>query len=78
LRVSRPIEVVVLNCCVTETNDTPPGIEDLDDFGKVGEGTREAVDLGDHDDIDLALADVGQQPLKGRAVHIAAGAPAIV
>ena len=22
-RVSRPIEVVVLNCCVTETNDTP-------------------------------------------------------
>src|SRR5262249_27269987 len=23
LRVSRPIELVVLNCCVTETNDTP-------------------------------------------------------
>ncbi len=23
LSVSRPIEVVVLNCCVTETNDTP-------------------------------------------------------
>src|SRR5215467_835277 len=23
LRVKRPIEVVVLNCCVTETNDVP-------------------------------------------------------
>ena len=23
LRVSLPIEVVVLNCCVTETNETP-------------------------------------------------------
>ena len=24
LRVNRPIEVVVLNCWVTETNETPP------------------------------------------------------
>jgi hypothetical protein len=37
LRVKRAIEVVVANCWVTETKDVPPGIEDFDDLGKIGE-----------------------------------------
>ena len=78
LRVSRPIEVVVLNCWVTETNDTPFGIEDLDDLGEIGERAGQPVDLVDDDDIDLAGADIGEQQLQGRSLHIAAGTPAIV
>jgi len=27
--------VVVLNCWVTETNETPAGVEDFDDFGEI-------------------------------------------
>jgi hypothetical protein len=69
---------VVLNCWVTGTNDTPLGIEDLDDLGEVGQRAGEPVDLVDHDNIGLALTDVGEQLLQCRPLHIAAGAPAIV
>ena len=78
LRVSRPIEVVVLNCWVTETNDTPLGIENLDDLGEIGQRAGQPVDLVDHHDIDLALADIGEQTLQCRPLHVAARAPAIV
>ena len=67
-RVKRPIEVVVLNCCVTENERGAPGIEDLDDLGKIGEQTGQPVDLVD-DDIDPPRGDVGEQPLRSRPVH---------
>ena len=35
--VNRPIEVVVLNCWVTETKETSWGIKKLDQLGEVGE-----------------------------------------
>ena len=78
LSVSRPIEVVVLNCWVTETNDTPLPVEDLDDLGEVGQRAGQPVDLVDHHDVDRARGDVGEQPLQGRALHGAAGDAAIV
>jgi hypothetical protein len=39
------------------------GIEDLDDLGEIGERARQPVDLVDDHDIDLVLADLGEQPL---------------
>ena len=53
LRVNRPIEVVVLNCCVTETKDTPCWIEELDQLGEVRQRAGQAVDLVDDDKVDL-------------------------
>src|SRR4029453_6181602 len=46
LRVRRPIEVVVLNCCVTETKDAPLASR-IYDLGKIGERAGQPVDLGD-------------------------------
>jgi hypothetical protein len=45
-RVRRPIEVVVLNCCVTETKDAPLASR-IYDLGKIGERAGQPVDLGD-------------------------------
>ena len=45
-RVRRPIEVVVLNCCVTETKDAPLASR-IYDLGKIGERAGQPVDLVD-------------------------------
>src|SRR4029077_5517997 len=66
LRVKRPIEVVVANGWVTETKDVPPGIEDFDDLGKIGERAGQPVDLVDDHDVDPTRRDVGEEPLQRR------------
>ena len=43
-------------------------VEQLDELGEVGQRAGQAIDLVDDDDIDLSGANVGQQPLQGRAV----------
>ena len=53
-------------------------VEQLHQLGEVGERPGEAVDLVDHDDIDLAGPHVCQEPLQGRPVGIAAGEATIV
>jgi hypothetical protein len=63
LSVSLPIEVVVLNCWVTATNDTPARIEHLDHLREVGQRAREPIDLVDHHYIDETFADICEQPL---------------
>src|SRR6202049_4415228 len=63
LRVKRPIEVVVLNCCVTETKDASLGVEDLDNLGKIGERAGQPVDLVDDHRIDPPRCDIGEQQL---------------
>src|SRR6266850_3541976 len=78
LRVSRPIELVVLNCWVTETNDTPLRIEDLDQPGKIGQRPGQPVDFVDHHDVDPAGPDVGKQVLQCRPLHGAARETAVV
>jgi hypothetical protein len=40
------------------------GIEELDQFGKVGKRSRQPVYLVNDDDVDLAGTDVVQQPLE--------------
>jgi hypothetical protein len=61
--VSRPIEVVVLNCWVTETKETPLASKALDDLREIEQRARQPVDLVDHHDIDLTGADIGKKPL---------------
>ena len=78
LSVSRPIELVVLNCWVTETNDTPSCVEELDEPGKVGERAGQPVDLVDDHDVDPAGPDIGEQALQRGALQIATREPAIV
>ena len=77
-RVKRPIEVVVLNCCVTETKDALSRIEDLDDLGKIGERAGQPVDLVDDDGIDPPRRDVREQLLQSGPIHRRAGEPAVV
>jgi hypothetical protein len=78
LSMSCPIEVVVLNCWVTETKDTPKALEDLNNLRKVREAPGQAVDLVDHDHVDQALLDIPKEVPEGRAVHVAAGERGVV
>ena len=68
----------MLNCCVTETNDTASRVEELDQPGKIGERSGQPVDLVDDDDVDPAGPDIGEQALQRGSLQIAAGEPAIV
>jgi hypothetical protein len=64
--VSRPIEVVVLNCWRDRHEADAVAVEDLDHAGEVGEGPRQPVDLVDDDDVDAVAGHVIQKVL-GRA-----------
>src|SRR5580692_10135470 len=66
LRVKRPIEVVVLNCCVNRYEGRALGIEDLDDFGKIGERAGQPIDLVDDHRVDPPRRDVLKQLLQSR------------
>src|SRR4030081_1343381 len=72
LRVSRPIEVVVLNCWVTETKETPWVSNNSTSLAK------SASDLVYDDDIKLAGANVLQQPLQVGAVGGPSGISSII
>ncbi len=76
--VSRPMDVVVLKDCVTETKVTPWRVEDLDQLREIHQRAAEAVDLVDHDDVDQPVLDVGDQLLQRGAVQRAAGEAAVV
>ncbi len=54
------------------------GVEQLDQLGKIRQRAGQPVDLVDDDDIDLAVPDVRQKPLQGRALGRAPGIAAIV
>ena len=54
------------------------GIEELDQLGKVGERPCQTVYLVDDDDVDLAGADVIQEPLQVRPLGGAARIPAVI
>ena len=68
LSVSRPIEVVVLNCWVTETNDTPWASNSSTSLAKSAKRAGQAIDLVDDDDIDPVGSNVSEELLQGRAV----------
>src|ERR1700757_1536136 len=54
------------------------GIEDLDDFGKIGERAGQPVDLVDDHRVDPPCRDVGEQLLQSGPVHRRAGDPTII
>ena len=78
LSVNRPIDVVVLNCCVTATKETPLRSENLDQLCEVRQAAREAVDLVDDHGIDLPRLDVAHQSAQPRPFHVAARVAAVV
>src|SRR5580704_4492829 len=43
-------------------------VKKLDQLCKIGQRSSEAIDLVDHNDVDLAGPDLGQEELQGRAV----------
>jgi hypothetical protein len=53
-------------------------VEQLHQLGEIGQRAGQAVDLVDDDDVDLAVADIVQQPLQRRPVQGGAGQAAIV
>ena len=77
-RVSRPIDVVVLNCWVTATNVTPCAIEQLDELGEVHQRAASAGRPCRRLRYRSGPGDVGKQPLQSRALQRAAGVSAIV
>jgi hypothetical protein len=72
------IELVVLNCCVTETNDTSCASKVSNEPGKIGERSGEPVYLVDNDNVDPAGPNIGERALERGPLQIAAGEPAIV
>ena len=54
------------------------GVEQLDQFGEVGERTGQPVDLVDDDDVHLALPDGVEKGLQGRPVETRPGIAAVV
>src|SRR5690242_2760251 len=53
-------------------------VEELDQLGEVRQRARQAVDLVDHDDIELAGPHVIEQALQGRAINVAARKATVV
>ena len=54
------------------------GVEAFDQFGEVGQRAGQPVDLVDHDHVDPAFLDIGEQLLQGGPLHRAAGEAAVV
>src|SRR2546421_4699050 len=71
-RVKRPIELRDRN------ERCAPGIEDLDDLGKIGERSGQPVDLVDDHDVDPPRREVGEQLLQSGPIHRRAGEPAVI
>src|SRR6266496_6262202 len=75
-RVSRPIEVVVLNCWVTETNETPWASNSSTSLAKSASERVSRSTLYDHN-LNFPGPDIGQELLERRAVGRAAGIAAV-
>jgi 23S rRNA G2445 N2-methylase RlmL len=53
-------------------------LKDAHDLAKVAQGARQAVNLVDNDDVDLAARDSLKQTLKARALNVGAAVAAVV
>jgi hypothetical protein len=53
-------------------------VKNVDQLGKIGQRSRQPVDLVDDDHLDLASLDIGHQPFQGWPFHRAAGKPAVI
>src|SRR5215469_12551414 len=76
LSVRRPIEVVVLNCWVTATKETPWASKISTILAKSAR-ERVTVDLVGHHNIYMSRADVGEQTPQRRPLGCRARKPAV-
>jgi hypothetical protein len=77
--IRRPIEVVVLNCCVAETKErTPPLASRIYDLGKIGERAGQPIDLGDDQGVDSSRGDIVEQLLQRRPIDRRDGEPDVI
>jgi hypothetical protein len=75
LRVKRPIEVVVLNCSVTETKEAPLMLRISDDLGKIGKRAGQPVDLIDDTISTPAVISASGRCTAGRSIVAPAKPP---
>ena len=78
LRVNLPIDVVVLNCWVTETKDTFPLSKIFHDLGEVTERACQSIHLVDDHGVDPMALDIRKNPLQGGSFKGAAGDAAVI
>ena len=68
--------------CVELLRDRDEGhalsVKGFHDLGEVEQRTGQPVDLVDHDNVNLALGNIAEKPLQGRAVHGSTGKAAVV
>jgi hypothetical protein len=76
--VSRPSEVLVLNCWVTATKLTLCFSKMLKHAGEVQQRSAQTVDFIHDDAIQFARFGCLKQPPQSRPVHVRAGEPAVV
>ena len=69
---------LVLNACVTDTNETPWASKSSTSLAKISKRAGQPVDLVDERNIDLAGPDVGQELLQRRALERGAGECTVV
>ena len=67
--VSRPIEVVVLNCWVTLTKTNLMALEHVDQLDEIRQAPAQPVELVGDDDVDQPGLDVGKEPLERRPLQ---------
>ena len=56
----------------------PPGIQDLDDLGKIGDRAGQPVDLLDDQGVDPSRGDIVEQLLQRRPIDRRAGEPDVI
>ena len=62
------MELVDLNCWVTDMNDSP-SVQRFDDFGEVGQAAGKAINFVDHNRIDLVSLNVFEQTFQSRPIQ---------
>jgi hypothetical protein len=72
------MEVVVLNCWVTDTKVNTLFVELFDDLGEVGQGAGESVNFINDDGVDSLRGNIVQKLFQSWPFHVAAGEAAIV
>ncbi len=77
-RVRRPIEVVVLNCWVTDNERCVVRVQDFDDLREVDERAGEAVDLVDDDRINLPGLNICEESPECGTIQRGPRVPAVV
>ena len=78
LRVRRPIRGRGVELLRHRNKGRAPGIQDLDDLGKIGDRAGQPVDLVDDQGVDPSRGDIVEQLLQRRPIDRRAGEPDVI